>query len=116
MRNPLARRFSAENAEHFLFREGYGLPPREQFRMLELDLSQLWGHRTPDEAFIVLFSKAAYTILEQPAALKSGAASLRETLWRLIALPAVQYEQAEATVSALVRLLLGCERWRVVRC
>ena len=32
-------RFSAENAEHFLFREGYGLPPREQFRMLELDLS-----------------------------------------------------------------------------
>ena len=32
-------RFSAENAEHFLFREGYGLPPREHFRMLELDLS-----------------------------------------------------------------------------
>ena len=38
---------------------------------LELDLQQLWGHRAPDEAFIVLFSRTAYTILEQPAALKS---------------------------------------------
>ena len=32
--------FSAANAEHFLFRDGYGLPAREQFRLLELDLSE----------------------------------------------------------------------------
>lgn len=66
---------------------------------LELDLRALWGHRTPDESFLLYFSRAAYTILEQPAALKSGAASLRDCLWRLIALPAVKFEQAEATVS-----------------
>ena len=32
-------RFSAESADHFLFREGYGLPARDSFRVLELDLS-----------------------------------------------------------------------------
>ena len=66
---------------------------------LELNLTELWGHRQPDEAFLALFARCAYTILEQPAALKSGAASLRDCLWRLIALPAVKFEQAEATVS-----------------
>ena len=77
---------------------------------LELPLKELWEHRPMDEAFIVLFSRAANAILEHPAALKAqDKTSLREALWRLIGLPAVKYGQQEATIAALVKLLLGCE-------
>ena len=37
---------------------------------VELKLAELWCHRKPDESFLALFSKAATTVLEQPAALK----------------------------------------------
>ena len=76
---------------------------------VELNLFELWGHRSPDEQFLLLFLRAARNVLEQPAALKSSTASLRETLWRLIALPAQRYEQAEGTVSTLVRVILEHE-------
>ena len=74
---------------------------------LDLDLTVLWGHRSPDEAFLGLFSRAAYAILEQPSAIKLAA--FRESLWRLIALPAVKFDQGEATINELVRILLGSE-------
>ena len=69
----------------------------------------LWSHRAPDEAFVLLFQRAALTIIEQPEALKSSTAALRDTLWRLLALPATRHEQAASTVSALTHLLLGRE-------
>lgn len=49
---------------------------------------------------------AAYAMLGQPAALKTGGPSLRDALWRLVAIPAQRYGQAEATVSRIVPLIL----------
>ena len=37
---------------------------------LELELGKLWEHRAPDDAFLLLFSRAAHAVLEQPAATK----------------------------------------------
>ena len=77
--------------------------------VVELKLTELWCQRTPDETFLALFSKAAYTVLEQPGALKACGASLRDALWTLIAVPAVKYNLAESTTAEVVRLLLTCE-------
>ena len=77
--------------------------------MLELDLCALWGHRTPDESFLLIFPRAVYTMLEQPAAAKSGSSSLRQAAWRSIALIATKYDQSVSIIGGLVRLLLGCE-------
>ncbi|KAL3920930.1 MAG: hypothetical protein SGPRY_005077 [Prymnesium sp.] len=75
--------------------------------VLELDLRSLWGYRSPDDAFVVAISRATYALLEQPAAGKS--ASYRQTLWRVLALIATKYEQREATLSGVMRLLLEFE-------
>ena len=47
--------------------------PDERLGALELDLSALWAQRTPDEAFVLLFPKAVFAVVEQPAAMKAVA-------------------------------------------
>ena len=76
---------------------------------LSLNLAALWAHRTPDEPFLMLFSRSAFAILEQPAAVKGASGSLREALWELIALPALQHGQEESTVASVVALLVSHE-------
>lgn len=108
-RGKSSKKIAAKEVEVWSWDEHRETAALRLLEALELSLKELWAHRPIDEAFIVLFSRAANAMLEQPAALKSGAASLREALWRLVALPAVHYGQHEATVSALVKLLLGSE-------
>ena len=76
---------------------------------LELDLGVLWERRAPEDGFSLLFSRAAFAVLEQPAAAKALSGALKDVLWRLVALPVEHYGQAEATASTLVELLLGYE-------
>ena len=76
---------------------------------LELELGKLWEHRAPDDAFLLLFSRAAHAVLEQPAATKAATAALKDILWKLIALPVERYNQGEATMSTLLEMLLTHE-------
>jgi condensin complex subunit 1 len=76
---------------------------------LELNLCAMWGQRDPDEALLNLFSAAAIAVLEHAAAVKGSAASLREALWRLIALPAVRYGQEISAASSVVSLIVTHE-------
>lgn len=63
----------------------------------------------PEDGFSLLFSGAAFAVLEQPAVAKGLSVALKDVLWRLVALPVEHYGQAEATASTLVELLLGYE-------
>ena len=67
------------------------------------------SRRAPEDGFSLLFSRAAFAVLEQPAAAKALSVALKDVLWRLIAVPVEHYGQAEATASTLVELLLGYE-------
>lgn len=80
---------SAREADTFQFEEYREPAALRMLEALELDLSELWSHRAPEEPFLALFAKVAYAILEQSSALKASSASLKEALWRLIALPTV---------------------------
>jgi len=73
---------------------------------LELDLAAIWGHGTPDEALLHLYSSAAEAVLEHPAALKAASQPLREALWRLIAIPAVKYGQDVSAATSIVSLVV----------
>ena len=61
----------------------------------------------PEDGFSLLFSGAAFAVLEQPAVAKGLSVALKDVLWRLVALPVEHYGQAETTASTLVELLLG---------
>ena len=76
---------------------------------LELDLSALWAQRTPDEAFVLLFPKAVFAVVEQPAAMKAAVITpaTKDALWRLVALAVVQHGQGEATLMGLINCLLN---------
>ena len=80
-------------------------PPYAQAHGKTPGLEQLWNHRPPEEKFIQRFHTAAFAILEQPGAHKVGATSLRDALWRLVALPALRYKQTDAVVSRLVEFV-----------
>ena len=76
---------------------------------LELDLSALWAQRTPDEAFVLLFPKAVFAVVEQPAAMKAAVITpaTKDAMWRLVALAVVQHGQGEATLMGLINCLLN---------
>ena len=78
-------------------------------QVLELDLNKLWGHRSPDESFLLIFPRAIYAMLEQPSASRSGSSSLRGITRRVLVLVATKYGQSASITSGLVRLLLECE-------
>ena len=76
---------------------------------LDEDAPLATSRRAPEDGFSLLFSRAAFAVLEQPAAAKALSVALKDVLWRLIAVPVEHYGQAEATASTLVELLLGYE-------
>ena len=76
---------------------------------LELDPSALWAQRTPDEAFVLLFPKAVFAVVEQPAAMKAAVITpaTKDAMRRLVALAVVQHGQGEATLMGLINCLLN---------